>query len=149
MESKIFESQADIIKALANPIRLEIIHLLRSNVLTVSQMTNMLDISQSLASQHLKSLKEYQIVSSKREGKEIYYTISDQRILTACDAIHSLVSGKSLPTSPEPTVVDPVCGMDLTPKTAPFASTYNGVRHYFCAKGCLKKFNISPGHYVR
>ncbi|MEI6690592.1 MAG: metalloregulator ArsR/SmtB family transcription factor [bacterium] len=149
MSDKIFVLQAKIIKALTHPLRLEIVHLLRHNILTVSQIIQMSGLSQSLISQHLKVLKVAQIVSSKREGKEIYYAISDQRILVACDSIHSLVSGEPLPITSEPNVVDPVCGMDLTPKTASFTTAYNGVRHYFCAKGCLNKFNINPGHYVR
>lgn len=149
MQTKVFEAQASLIKALSHPTRLEIIHLLRHHVLTVSQIQNMLGVSQSVASQHLKPLKIAQIITSHREGKEIYYAIMDQKILIACDAIHSLVSGNPLPTDAEPTVLDPVCGMDLTPKTSPFSATYNGVRHYFCAKGCYQKFNSNPGHFVR
>ncbi len=149
MSEKIFQLESDIVKALAHPARLEIIHLLRHHVLTVSQIQEMSGLSQSLVSQHLKVLKVAQIVSSKREGKEIYYTISDQRILAACDSIHSLVSGESLPVSPDPDVIDPVCGMELTPNTSSFNATYGGVRHYFCAKGCYLTFINNPAHYVR
>jgi DNA-binding transcriptional ArsR family regulator/YHS domain-containing protein len=149
MDITIFTRQATLIKALSNPTRLEIVHILRHHVLTVSQIIAMLGVSQSVVSQHLASLKKSGIVASKREGKELYYTVADARILTACDAIRSLVTEEPLAIIPEPEVIDPVCGMDLTTKTAAASAAYNGVRHYFCATGCLKEFNTNPGHYVR
>ena len=147
MSTHVFDLQAKMTKALSNATRLQIIHLLRHHTLTVSQIQMMLAVSQSVVSQHLKSLKLAHIITSRRQGKEIYYEIADSRILMACDAIHSLVSGDPLPEAVEPIVVDSVCGMELTPSTAPHNTSYNGVVHYFCAKGCYDKFITDPGEY--
>jgi YHS domain-containing protein len=46
----------------------------------------------------------------------------------------------------EPSVIDPICHMTLTPSTARFDQMYDGVKHYFCGKGCLKEFrNLHKG----
>lgn len=143
MSKRIFAKQAKLIKALAHPSRLEIIHLLRLHALTVSQITQMLGARQAYVSQHLVILKQAQIVSASRAGKEIYYELADPRLLKASDLLHSLVADKPIPHSAEPKVVDPICQMALTPSTANYTEEYNGIRHYFCGRGCLKEFHAS------
>lgn len=43
---------------------------------------------------------------------------------------------------------DPVCGMDVDPKTAAAQSKYKGETIYFCAVGCKVKFDADPDKYV-
>lgn len=142
MSKQIFTKQAGLIKALAHPSRLEIIHLLRTHALTVTQMTKMLGARQAYVSQHLLILKKAKVVVSHRDGKEMYYEVADPRIMEACDSLYSLVSAKPLSVAPEPTVIDPICSMKLTPSTASYTEEYNGVRVYFCGKGCLREFHV-------
>lgn len=49
---------------------------------------------------------------------------------------------------PEKTYKDPVCGMDVNPKTAAATAEYKGKTYYFCATGCQKEFLENPGKYV-
>jgi YHS domain-containing protein len=42
---------------------------------------------------------------------------------------------------------DPVCGMDVDPKTAP-KSEYQGRTYYFCSQGCKTSFDKDPKKYV-
>jgi YHS domain-containing protein len=44
---------------------------------------------------------------------------------------------------------DPVCGMDVDPKTAAGESDYQGQTYYFCSTGCKKAFDQEPGKYVK
>jgi YHS domain-containing protein len=44
---------------------------------------------------------------------------------------------------------DPVCGMDVDPKTAAGKSEYKGQTYYFCSSGCKKAFDKEPDRYVR
>jgi len=44
---------------------------------------------------------------------------------------------------------DPVCGMDVDPKTAANKSEYQGQTFYFCSPGCKKAFDKEPDKYVR
>jgi YHS domain-containing protein len=46
-------------------------------------------------------------------------------------------------------VKDPVCGMDVEPKTAAGKSDYQGQTYYFCSPGCKKAFDKEPGKYVK
>jgi ArsR family transcriptional regulator len=145
MTSRIFIKQANLVKALSHPSRLELVHLLRSRALTVSQMVKMLGKRQAYVSQHLLILKRAKVMTSTRHGKEIYYEVADPHISIVCDSLFSLVHPTPLSASPEPIVVDPVCKMELTPSRASYTGQYNGVRHYFCGKGCYKEFNLHPG----
>jgi YHS domain-containing protein len=45
-------------------------------------------------------------------------------------------------------VKDPVCGMDIDPKTAAGMSEYQGQTYYFCSQGCKKSFDREPEKYV-
>ena len=46
------------------------------------------------------------------------------------------------------TVKDPVCGMDIDPKTAAGKSEYKGQTYYFCSPGCKRSFDKDPEKYV-
>ena len=46
-------------------------------------------------------------------------------------------------------VKDPVCGMDVDPKTAPARSEHMGKNYYFCAPACKKTFDANPAKYTR
>ncbi len=43
---------------------------------------------------------------------------------------------------------DPVCGMDVDPKTAAGKSDYQGQTYYFCSAGCKKAFDKEPARYT-
>lgn len=42
---------------------------------------------------------------------------------------------------------DPVCGMNVDPKTAAGKSQYKGQTYYFCSLGCKKLFDANPEKY--
>ncbi len=45
-------------------------------------------------------------------------------------------------------VIDPVCGMEVDPKTAAGSSVYQGQTYYFCSMGCKKDFDHDPEKYL-
>ena len=55
---KIFDVHADLLKALSHPKRLEVVHLLRDKSMCVSEIQDMLGLSQANLSQHLQILRE-------------------------------------------------------------------------------------------
>lgn len=160
MYSELFRLQAKLLKVLAQPKRLEIIHLLRDQRLNVSEIYSMLDLPQANVSQHLMVLREAGIVTAEREGKAIYYSLANPKIIEASDSIREwlLEQQKSQVTADElvfsmkellPIVTDPVCGMRLSQKTAGFSTIYNGETIYFCASGCHKLFTNNPKKYAQ
>jgi len=44
--------------------------------------------------------------------------------------------------------IDPVCGMDVDPKTAAGESEYKGKKYYFCSPGCKRSFDKDPEKYL-
>jgi ArsR family transcriptional regulator len=62
--------------ALSDPLRVQIIELLRSQELCVCDLSEQLKISQSKLSFHLKTLKEAGLVRHRQEGRWIYYSLN-------------------------------------------------------------------------
>lgn len=151
MNLDVFSIQADLYNALANPKRLEIIHLLRHKELSVSEMIDMLGLPQSNLSQHLTILRKSNIVATRRDGKNIFYKLSHNNLIKASDAIREMLIEQYQGTSVVaelkattedlfPIVKDPICGMRLSPKTASFSLKVGRKIYYFCAEGCLRTY---------
>jgi ArsR family transcriptional regulator, arsenate/arsenite/antimonite-responsive transcriptional repressor len=63
-------------RALSDPLRIQIIELLRSQELCVCELCEKLDVSQSKLSFHLKNLKEANLVYSRQQGRWMYYRLN-------------------------------------------------------------------------
>lgn len=78
---KAYNQAAEILKALAHPVRLCIIRgLMEKKQCNVSYMQECLDLPQSTVSQHLQKLRSAGIVEAERNGLEINYRIADEKI---------------------------------------------------------------------
>lgn len=159
MYDQVFELQAQLLKALAHPRRLEIVQLLRDQELCVSDIYEMLDLPQANISQHLMILREANVVETQRSGKQIVYRLTSDNIIEASDLLRDVLirryQGSQIADQLAvnmldlvPIVHDPVCQMRVSPKTAGFSSTHKGHQYYFCASGCQKKFRENPEAYV-
>ncbi len=60
---------------LSDPLRLQVVELLRSQELCVYELRKQLDVSPSTLSFHLKQLKEANLLCSRQEGRWIYYRL--------------------------------------------------------------------------
>ena len=139
MKASVLRNYARYFKSLGHTKRLEIITLLQGHSLTVNQIVQMTGLRQATVSQHLMILKENDLVSATKTGKEIYYTLSTRPYIELLTFTNNLTRAKPVEDA-EPTVIDPICHMHLTPSTSDYTKEYDGVRHYFCGKGCLKEF---------
>src|ERR671917_2795319 len=74
---------ARLCRALADENRLRIVELLTSGERCVCELTTALDLGQSLLSHHLKTLKDAGLVTDRRDGRWVYYTLN-------CDALDEL-----------------------------------------------------------
>lgn len=63
-------------RALADPLRIQIIELLRNQELCVCELCEKINVSQSKLSFHLKNLKEANLVTARQEGRWIYYSLN-------------------------------------------------------------------------
>jgi DNA-binding transcriptional ArsR family regulator len=140
MQATQLKTNSNLFKALGHIKRLEIICLLQGHSLTVNHIVQMTGLRQAAVSQHLMTLKKLNLVRTEKMGKEMYYTLNKPLIKNIADFTESLTKNRPL-TDAEPTVIDPICLMHLTPTLASYTAEYDGVRHYFCGKGCLREFN--------
>jgi len=76
-----------ILKQLANPYRLMILCCISTGELTVGDLNEQIDLSQSALSQHLAKLRESEIVTTRRESQTIYYRIANQKIKYLLDVL--------------------------------------------------------------
>lgn len=81
---------ADLFKVLAHPVRLTILSILRDGEQCVCHIEAMLNLRQAYISQHLKILKDANIVSVRRDGWNMYYRIIYPGIFEVIDAMYSL-----------------------------------------------------------
>lgn len=78
---KQYEEAAELLKVLAHPIRICIVKgLLDVGCSNVSNMQNCLGVPQSTISQHLQKLRSVGIITGERNGLEVFYKISDERV---------------------------------------------------------------------
>ncbi len=91
MDKKIFEMHAEICKVFTNPKRLEIINLLRDGEKTVNELTELAGVPQANVSQHLTVLRQNNVVTTRRNGANIYYKIANPKILQACDLMREVL----------------------------------------------------------
>ncbi|WP_066191844.1 MULTISPECIES: ArsR/SmtB family transcription factor [Gracilibacillus] len=68
-------------KALADPTRIRILHLLFECELSVSAIAETLHLNQSNVSHQLRFLKNLRLVKYRREGKTIYYSQDDEHVM--------------------------------------------------------------------
>ncbi len=141
MKASVLKSTAHHFKALGHAKRLEIITLLQGHSLTVNQIAQMTALRQATVSQHLILLKDTGLVVATKTGKEIYYSLSSRPYIDLLTFTNNLTRSKPIEDA-QPTVIDPICHMHLTPSTSDYTKEYDGIRHYFCGKGCLKEFNL-------
>ena len=90
-DRQIYKLHANICHTLANPKRLEIIDKLRTRELSVTELTEALEISQGNLSQHLSLMRQRGIVTTRREGLNIYYSLSNPKIIQACDLMREVL----------------------------------------------------------
>ena len=88
---KIFEIHADICKVFTNAKRLEILNTLMNKEMTASELIKKIGLSKANLSQHMSILKSKGVVLSRREGVNIYYRISNPKIIQACDLMREVL----------------------------------------------------------
>jgi ArsR family transcriptional regulator len=88
MENEILKLKAEMLAALANPVRLKILERLRSGPCCVCKIFPYVGAEQSNVSHHLAILKKAGVVHSEKRGAWIWYEIADRRIFKIVDLVN-------------------------------------------------------------
>ncbi|MFZ4413481.1 MAG: ArsR/SmtB family transcription factor [Bacteroidales bacterium] len=88
------ELAASRLKAIAHPMRIALIGLLQDKEkLNVTEIYSKLNIEQASASHHLNILKNNGILSCKRDGKMMYYSLKSNTLSTILECINKCNNG--------------------------------------------------------
>jgi ArsR family transcriptional regulator len=87
----IYELQATVLRMLAHPRRLEILHVLSDGPLEVGRLASRTGLSQPNVSQHLALLRTSGLVEVERNGREVRYRLTDPEVMTACDIMRGFL----------------------------------------------------------
>lgn len=81
---------SDLLKALSHEARLVILCILSEGEKSVSELEEILELPQAAVSQHLARLRYDRLVSSRREGRMIYYRIASPEVGRIIETLYDL-----------------------------------------------------------
>jgi len=93
--SKNAEEIASLLKQLANKNRLMILCCLADQELSVGDLNEQINLSQSALSQHLAKLRDNELVSTRRESQTIYYRVDNPKLQLLLKALHDNYCGSA------------------------------------------------------
>lgn len=92
--NSIYEMQAEICAALANPVRIHILDLLSEGEMNSSELLEILQIPKANLSQHLSVLKDAGVLHSRKEGIYQYLSLAIPKIKDACSLVRTILVEK-------------------------------------------------------
>jgi DNA-binding transcriptional ArsR family regulator len=87
MPDSLRQFKASIFQALAHPTRIAIVEVLRDGELPAGAIIERLGIEQANASQHLAVLRAKHIVTSRKEGNQVFYSVRDPLLIEVLDVM--------------------------------------------------------------
>ncbi|MCL4528998.1 MAG: metalloregulator ArsR/SmtB family transcription factor [Chloroflexi bacterium] len=88
----IFEIQAELCRAMGNPLRMEIMHLLRAGPMNVNDIASATHTHQATISRNLATLRNAGIVVAHREGSNTLCQVANPKIMSVCDMMREVLS---------------------------------------------------------
>lgn len=72
---------AELFRAFSDTSRVRILSALMNGEMNISALAEAVGISESAVSHHMRGLRQMHMVQSRRDGKEVYYRVSDEHII--------------------------------------------------------------------
>lgn len=83
--------QAAVLKTLASPRRLAILHALADGPIEVGRLATLIGASQPNVSQHLAVMRAAGVVDAERNGREVRYRLADPDVMVACGLMRGVL----------------------------------------------------------
>lgn len=90
IDMEILEEVAPTLKAVAHPLRLRILDYLKDGERTVLEIAEALDKPQALTSHQLSILRNCRVLSARRDGNNVYYSVRKRSVLVLLDCIRKV-----------------------------------------------------------
>jgi len=88
MNDKTAEHVAEVLKAIAHPVRLQIVELLQAKEMCVGDIAEALGGKQAITSQQLNMMKDKGILSCRRDGAKVYYRIENKNVIRLLHCVY-------------------------------------------------------------
>jgi len=88
---EIFKLQADLYQTMANAKRLAIVEILSHGEQSVGAIAEALSSTVSASSQHLRCMKDKNVVVTRKEGQTVYYRLKNLKIIEGCHLIRDIL----------------------------------------------------------
>jgi ArsR family transcriptional regulator len=142
--------QADVLKVLASPRRLEILHAIADGSKEVGRIAADVGLSQPNVSQHLAVMRSAGLVEAERDGREVRYRLVDPDVMHACQVMRRVLERRlrrlgGLATSGEGTYASLVRtattpdGLDAAGIPTAFAASDDEAEHPRVAAGTASR----------
>jgi len=86
-ETELLRLHAEYCKVVANESRLAMLYELKEGELSVGDLAERVGLSLTNVSQHLRVMRDRGLVNSRRDGRTVYYSVANQKLVTACQLI--------------------------------------------------------------
>lgn len=87
----ILEQQADLCSTMAHAKRLAILEVLKRGEASVGELADALGSSISAVSQHLRIMRDKEVVLTRRDGRTVYYRLSNLKIAVCCAMVREVL----------------------------------------------------------
>jgi len=104
---ELFTLHANLCKVIANPKRLMIMALVSQEEMSVGDIAEAISASLATTSQHLRVLREHNVVVSRKEGQTVCYRLADIRLVQACTIIRTVLLDSMKSTGKAAEELDP------------------------------------------
>lgn len=88
---ELYMLKAELCKTFADPRRQMLIDQLGKGESTVGNLARKLEMPQAVVSRHLAILRERGVARARRDGTNMYYSLSDPKIVEACEIMHRIL----------------------------------------------------------
>lgn len=89
-DNDLLDDHVELLKIMGHPLRLKIIKLIAHKEYSVGDIDSLTDITQPTLSQQLAILRSADLVKTRRDAKQIYYRLKNNRLETLCTLINHL-----------------------------------------------------------
>lgn len=88
MDTNIAENVAEVLKAVAHPVRLQILELLEHKEMCVGDIVDALGGKQAITSQQLTMMKDKGVLGCRREGTKVFYRIENKNVIKLLHCVY-------------------------------------------------------------
>ena len=81
MDTQVAENVAEVLRAVAHPVRLQIVELLEHREMCVGDIVDALGGKQAITSQQLNMMKDKGVLDCRRDGTKVFYRIENKNVI--------------------------------------------------------------------